>query len=130
MKKNYTLNDLTIRSTNCQTTENGITLHTHAVLFERPLTVEEQQQFTQIFKIVSQTFDSSQGLDNNFLANLNVTFTPPNLAHYTVNQHILIGLWKDELFARLAVFSQEVATITEHDGNPVFNKLGKLRSGG
>ncbi len=77
--------------------------------------------------VVSETFDSSQGLDNNFLANLNVIFTSPNLAHYTVNQRIWTGLWKDELFARLAAFSQEIASIAEHDGNPVFRKLGKLK---
>jgi hypothetical protein len=46
MKKNYTLNDLTIRSTNRQTTDNEMTAHTHTVLFDRPLTVKEQQQFT------------------------------------------------------------------------------------
>jgi hypothetical protein len=75
MKNNYTLNDLTIRSTNCTTTDNGIIAHTHTVLFERPLTVEEQEQFTQIFKIVCENLDSSQGLDNKFLANPKVTFT-------------------------------------------------------
>jgi len=127
MNNNYTLNDLTIRSTNRQTTDNGISTHTHTVLFDRPLTVEEQEGFTQVLKIVCQTFDSSQGLDNNFLAKPNVTFTDPNLAHYTVNQRILTGLWKDELFARLAAFSQEVASIAEHDGNPVFSKLRKLK---
>ena len=121
------MNDLTIRSTNCQTTDNGITSHTHTVLFDRPLTVEEQQEFTQIFKIVCENIEASQGLDNNFLSNLNVIFTPPNQAHYTVNQRILTGLWKDELFARLAAFSQEVASIAEHDGNPVFSKLRKLK---
>jgi hypothetical protein len=127
MKKNYNLNDLTIRSTNRPTTDNGITTHTHTVLFARPLTVEEQQQFTHILKIVCETFDSSQGLDNHFLAKPNVTFTAPNQAHYTVNQRILAGSWKDALFARLAAFSQEVASIAEHDGNPVFSKLRKLK---
>jgi hypothetical protein len=127
MKNNYTLNDLTIRSTNCTTTDNGIIAHTHTVLFERPLTVEEQEQFTQIFKIVCENLDSSQGLDNKFLANPKVTFTAPNLVHYTVNQRILAGSWKDELFARLVAFSQEVASIAEHDGNPVFSKLRKLK---
>jgi hypothetical protein len=127
MKKKYNFNDLTIRSTNSQTTDNGITAHTHTVLFARPLTVEEQQQFSQIFKIVCGNIEASQGLDNNFLTQLNVTFTAPNQAHYTVNQHILAGLRKDELFAKLAAFSQEVASIAEHDGNPVFSKLGKLK---
>lgn len=126
MKKNYTMNDLIIRSTNHTTTDNGITAYTHTVLFERPLTLEEQEQFTQVLKSVWETVDSSQGLDNNFLPKLHVTFTAPNLAHYTVNQHILAGLWKDELFARLAAFSHEVASIAEHDGNPVFSKLRKL----
>lgn len=127
MNNNYTLNDLTISSTNRTTTDNGITAHTHTVLFERSLTVEEQQPFTQIFKIVSESFDSSQGLDNNLLAKPNVTFTAPNLAHYTVNQRVFSGSWKDELFARLAAFSQKVAIIAEHDGNPVFSKLRKLK---
>ncbi len=127
MNKKYTLNDLIIRSTNRKTTDNDITAHTHTVLFDRPLTLEEQQQFTQILKIVGATVDSSQNLDNNFLAKPNVTFIAPNLAHYTVNQGILAGSRKDELFARLAVFSQEVVGIAEHDGNPVFSKLGKLK---
>ncbi|MEG3839689.1 hypothetical protein [Microcoleus sp. herbarium14] len=126
MKKNYNLKDLTIRYTNRPTTDNGITAHTHTVLFARPLTLEEQQQFTQRLKIVCETFDSSPSLDNNFLAKPNVTFIAPNLAHYKVNQRILAG-GKDELFARLAAFSQEVATIAEHDGNPVFSKLGNLK---
>ncbi|MEG4319046.1 MULTISPECIES: hypothetical protein [unclassified Microcoleus] len=127
MKKQYNLNDLTIRSTNHPTTDKAIAAHTHTVLFERPLTVKEQEQFIQILKIVCETFDLSQTLDNNFLAMPNVTFTTPNRAHYTVNQRILVGSWKDELFARLAAFSQEVASIAEHDGNPVFSKLGKLK---
>jgi len=127
MKKKYNLNDLTIRSTNCQTTDNGMTAHTHTVLFDRPLTVEEQQEFTQIFKIVCENIEASQGLDNKLLTQLNVTFTAPNQAHYTVNQRILAGSWKDEFFARLAAFSQEVASIAEHDGNPVFSKLRKLK---
>ncbi|MEG4535437.1 hypothetical protein [Microcoleus sp. D2_18a_D3] len=127
MKKHYTLKDLTIRSNNRPSTDNGITAHTHTVLFARALTVEEQQEFTQILKIVCETFDSSQGLDNNFLAKPNVTFIAPNQAYYTVNQGILAGSRKDELFAKLAAFSQEVATIAEHDGNPVFSKLGKLK---
>ncbi len=127
MKKNYNLKDLTIRSTNRPTTDNGITAHTHTVLFDRPLTLEEQQQFTQILKIVCETLDSSPSLDNNFLAKPNVTFIAPNLAHYKVNQRILAGSRKDELFARLAAFSQEVVGIAEHDGNPVFSKLGNLK---
>lgn len=122
MKKNYSLNDLTIRSTNRQTTDNGITAHTHTVLFDRPLTVEEQQQFIQVLKIAGATFEASQGL-----AKLNVTFIAANLAHYTVDRRILAGSRKDELFAKLAAFSQEVALIAEHDGNPVFSKLGKLK---
>lgn len=96
-------------------------------MFERPLTVEEQEQFPQILKIVCETFDLSQGLDNNFLAKPNVTFTAPNQAHYTVNQRVLAGSWKDELFTRLAAFSQEIASIAEHDGNPVFSKVGKFK---
>ncbi|WP_293296283.1 MULTISPECIES: hypothetical protein [unclassified Microcoleus] len=127
MKKKYNFNDLTIRSTNRTTTDNGITAHTHSVLFERPLTVEEQEQFTQTLKSVCKIFDSSQGLDNNFLDKPHVTFTAPNLVHYTVDGRILAGSCKDELFARLAAFSQEVASIAEHDGNPVFSKLRKLK---
>jgi hypothetical protein len=122
MKKNYTLNDLTIRSTNRQTTDNEMTAHTHTVLFDRPLTVKEQQQFTQVLKIAGATFEASQ-----CLANPNVTFIAPNLAHYTVNQRIMAGSLKDELFAKLAAFSQEVVGIAEHDGNPVFSKLGKSK---
>ncbi len=122
MKKQYTLKDLTIRSTNRQTTDNGITTHTHTVLFDRPLTVEEQQQFIQVLKIAGATLEASPGL-----ASPNVTFIAPNLAHYTVDRRILVGSRKDELFAKLAAFSQEVATIAEHDGNPVFSKLGKLK---
>lgn len=122
MKNNYTLKDLTIRSTNRQTTDRGITAHTHTVLFDRPLTVEEQQHFTQVLKIAGATFEASQSL-----ANSNVTFIAPNQAHYTVDRRILAGSQKDELFAKLAAFSQEVATIAEHDGNPVFSKLGKLK---
>ncbi len=120
MKNNYTLKDLIIRSTNRPTTDNGITAHT--VLFDRPLTVEEQQQFIQVLNIAGATFEASQGL-----ANPNVTFIAANLAHYTVDRRILAGSRKDELFAKLAAFSQEVATIAEHDGNPVFSKLGKLK---
>ncbi|MEG3846551.1 hypothetical protein QT971_04805 [Microcoleus sp. herbarium19] len=122
MKKQYSEKDLTIRSTNRQTTDNGITAHTHTVLFDRPLTIEEQQQFTQLLKIAGATFEASQGL-----ANPNVTFIAPNLAHYTVERCILAGSRKDELFAKLAAFSQEVATIAEHDGNPVFSKVEKFK---
>jgi hypothetical protein len=127
MKKKYTFNDLTIRSTNPPTTDNSITAHTHTVLFARFLTVEEQQEFLQIFKIICENFDSSEVLDEKLLANLHVTFTAPNQANYTVNQRVFVGSWKDELFARLAAFSQEVAIIAEHDGNPVFSKLGKFK---
>lgn len=127
MKKIYPLKDLTIRTANCQTTDRGITAHTHTVLFDRALSVEEQQQFRKIFELVCETFDSSQILGSNFLDPPNVTFIAPNLAHYTVNQQNMAGIRKDELFARLAAFSQEVASISEYNGNPVFSKLGKLK---
>lgn len=122
MKKQYSAKDLTIRSTNRKTTDNEIAAHTHTVLFDRPLAVEEQQHFTQVLKIAGSTFDTSPGL-----AHPNVTFIAPNLAHYTVDRRILAGSQKDELFAKLAEFSQEVATIAEHDGNPVFSKLEKFK---
>lgn len=126
MKKHYTFKDLTIRSRNRPTTDDGITAHIHTVLFDRPLAVEEQEQFRQLLKIACAT-EGAQGLDDRFLAKPNVTFIAANLAHYTVNQRILAGLRKDELFAKLAAFSQDVATIAEHDGNPVFSKPEKFK---
>ncbi len=120
MKPKYTLNDLTIRPVNRQTADNGITKHSHEVLFERALTAEEQQEFIRLILSVCQKIDSYQSLANEFFCEPSVTFIAPNQASYTLTQRSMAGDWKDLVFANLATFSQEVVGILQHDDNPAF----------
>lgn len=117
MKQQYSLNDLTICPTHQQKNDEGMTEHTHKVIFKHPLNSEEKQQFIQLIEGIQQLIDPSQ------LEKEQVIFTSDNQVDYKLRQLSLSGEWKDLLLAKLAVFSTEVSEILEHDGNRVFSKI-------
>ncbi|PSF29445.1 hypothetical protein C7H19_24305 [Aphanothece hegewaldii CCALA 016] len=117
MKQQYSLNDLTIRPTHQQKNDEGMTEHTHKIIFKHPLNLEEKQQFIQLIKSIQQLIAPSQ------LEREQVIFTTDNQVDYQLKQPSLSGEWKNLLFAKLAVFSTEVSEILEHDGNRVFSKI-------
>ncbi|HEW98326.1 MAG: hypothetical protein DRR00_33725 [Candidatus Parabeggiatoa sp. nov. 3] len=119
MKPKYTLNDLTVR--HHQTTEKDNMAYTHKVLFNRPLSLREQQQFTRLLISFYDVVHFSQRFGNGFLAEPSITFMTQNQASYTFYRENMGGDWKELLFAMLATFSTEVVGIAQHDGNPVFD---------
>ncbi|ELR97159.1 hypothetical protein [Gloeocapsa sp. PCC 73106] len=120
MKQQYSLNNLTIRSTHQQKNDEGMTKHTHRIIFKYPLNSEQKQQFIQLIESIQKVVNPSQ------VENSNVTFTKDNQADYRLSQLNLSGQWKDLLFSKLAVFSTEVSEIIEHDGNQVFTDYAIL----
>ncbi|AFY80623.1 hypothetical protein [Oscillatoria acuminata] len=122
MKPKYTLNDLK-RRPSLWSREGSVQTHTHTVEFSRSLTETEQQQFiTLLMDFPSKVKQEFPDLKTHFLDKTEVWFDNPGCAKYTLHQIERGGEWKDLLFSLLAKFSQEVAIISKHDGNPVFAK--------
>ncbi len=119
MKPKYTRNDLTVR--HHQITENDNMAYTHNVVFNRPLSLREQQQFTRLLISFYDVVHFSRLFGNGFLAEPSITFVTPEQANYTFYRQHKGGDWKELLFAMLATFSAEVVGIAQHDGNPVFD---------
>ncbi|GFE72147.1 hypothetical protein [Chroococcus sp. FPU101] len=117
MKQQYSLNDLTIRPTHQQKNDEGLSEHTHRIIFKHPLNLEEKQQFIQLIEGIQQLIAPEQ------LEKEQVIFTSDHQADYKLIQPNISGEWKDLLFAKLAVFSTEVSEILEHDGNRVFSQI-------
>lgn len=123
MKPKYTLNDLNRRRSQWSR-EGSVQTHTHKVEFSRSLTETEQQQFiTLLMDFPSQVKQEFPDLTTHFLDKTEVCFDNPDCATYTFHQTGTGGEWKDMLFSLLAKFSQEVAMISKHDGNPLFAKV-------
>ncbi|MGL4499032.1 MAG: hypothetical protein ACRCU2_08210, partial [Planktothrix sp.] len=122
MKPKYTSTDLT-RIPSQWSREGSVQTHTHKVEFSRSLTETEQQQFiTLLMDFPSQVKQELPDLTTHFLDKTEVCFDNPGCATYTFHQTGTGGEWKDMLFSLLAKFSQKVATISKHDGNPLFAK--------
>lgn len=122
MKPKYTLNDLNRRRSQVSR-EGSVQTHTHKVEFSRSLTGTEQQKFiTLLLDFPSKVKQELPDLKTHFLDKTEVWFDNPGCATYTFHQIGMGGGWKDLLFGVLAKFSQEVAMISKHDGNPVFAK--------
>ncbi|MCT7954304.1 hypothetical protein [Laspinema palackyanum] len=122
MKPKYTLNDLNRRRSQ-GSREGSVQTHTHTVEFSRSLTGVEQQNFiTLLLDFPSRVKQELPNLKTHFLDKTEVWFDNPDCAKYTFHQLERGGEWKDFLFSLLAKFSQEVAMISKHDGNPVFAK--------
>jgi len=117
MKPKYTRNDLTIRH---HQTDDNMT-NTHKVVFNRPLSFREQQQFTRLLISFYDVVHFSRRFGNGFFAEPSITFMTPEQASYTFYRQNMGGDWKELLFAMLATFSSEVVGIAQHDGNPVFD---------
>lgn len=125
MKPKYTLNDLNRRRSQWSR-EGSVQTHTHTVEFSRSLTGVEQQKFiTLLLDFPSRVKQELPDLQTHFLDKTEVWFDNSGCAKYTVHQIGRGGEWKDLLFSLLSKFSQEVAVISKHDGNPVFAKAPK-----
>ena len=116
----YTTDDLTIRRGE-RSTNGDITVHTHTVVFVRPLTKRERHLFTQMIQGFYYTVHFSQQFGDDLVAEPVVKFTRPDEARYTLRQRGMSGPWKDLLLAMLANFSYEIMGIREHDGNRLFD---------
>ncbi|WP_254565560.1 hypothetical protein [Oscillatoria sp. HE19RPO] len=122
MRPKYTLTDLK-RRPNKGSKDGSVQTHTHTVEFSRSLTGAEQQKFiTLLLDFPSRVKQELPDLKTHFLDKTEVCFDNPGCAKYTVHQIGRGGEWKNILFGVLAKFSQEVARISKHDGNPVFAK--------
>jgi hypothetical protein len=119
MKPKYTRDNLTVR--HHQTTEDDNMAYTHKVLFNRPLSLREQQQFTRLLISFYDVVHFSRRFGNGFFVEPSITFITPEQARYTFYRKNMGGDWKELLFAMLATFSTEVVGIAQHDGNPVFD---------
>ena len=116
----YTTDDLTIRSGE-RHINGDITVHTHAVVFARPLTERERRLFTQMIQGFYYIVHFSQQFGGDLVAEPAIEFTRPDEARYTLWQRGMSGPWKDLLLAMLANFSHEIVGIREHNGSRVFD---------
>ncbi|MCT7959087.1 hypothetical protein NG791_00060 [Laspinema sp. D1] len=122
MRPKYTLTDLK-RRPNKGSKDGSVQTHTHTVEFSRSLTGAEQQKFiTLLMDFPSRVKQELPELKTHCLDKSEVYFENSDCAKYTFHQIGRGGEWKNLLFGVLAKFSQEVAMISQHDGNPVFAK--------
>ena len=117
----YTAADVRIGTVADITRAEETIVHTHRVLFARPLSRAEQHLFTDVLIGFYYTVHFSQQFGDGLVAEPLVEFLGAQEARYTLRQRTLSGAWKDVLFAILANFSQEVAPIRCHDESRVFD---------
>ena len=120
-KQSYTAADVRIGTVADITREGETIIHTHRVLFTRPLTRAEQHLFVDVLIGFYYTMHFSQQFGDGLVAEPVVEFLSAQEARYTLRQRTLSGPWKDVLLAILANFSQEVAPIRCHDESRVFD---------
>ncbi len=120
-KPTYTDADVRIGATTDVKREGQTVVHTHRVIFVRPLTRAEQHLFADVLVGFYYTVHFSQQFGNGLVAEPVVEFRSDHEARYTLKQRTLGGPWKDLLFAVLANFSHEVAPIQWHDDSRAFD---------
>lgn len=120
-KQSYTAADVRLGTVADIAREGETIVHTHRVLFARPLTRAEQHLFTDVLIGFYYTVHFSQQFGDGLVAEPVVEFLNAQEARYTLRQRTLSGPWKEVLFAILANFSQEVAPIRCHDESRVFD---------
>ena len=120
-KPKFTLSDLQIGKASTLKKEQGILMHTHTVIFGRPLTQAERHLFGTLLNSFYVTVHFSRQFGNSLVGEPVVEFKSPNLVQYTLKNTTLSGEWKELLFAMLATFSAEVAPIHRHDYSRAFD---------
>ena len=120
-KPSYTAADVRLGTVADIRREGETIIHTHRVLFTRPLTRAEQHLFADVLIGFYYTMHFSRQFGDGLVAEPVVEFLSTQEARYTLRQRTLSGPWKDVLFAILANFSQEVAPIRCHDESRVFD---------
>jgi hypothetical protein len=120
-KQKYTKADLHVGAKTDLKREGKTIMHTHRVIFARPLTRAEQHFFTDVLVGFYYTVHFSQQFGNGLVAEPVVEFISDCEARYTLRQSTLSGAWKDLLFAVMAHFSHEVAPIQWHDDSRAFD---------
>ena len=120
-KQTYTEADLQIGTKSKISWKSKIALHTHNVIFTRPLTRAEQHLFASILTGFYYTVHFSRQFGNGLVAEPVVEFISDDEARYTLRQTTLDGPGKELLFAILANFSHEVAPIRLHDESRAFD---------
>lgn len=127
-KPKFTVSDLQIGRASTLRKEQGILIHTHSVIFARPLTQAERHLFRTLLNSFYVTVNFSRQFGNSLVGEPLVEFKSPSLAHYTLKHTTLSGEWKELLFAMLATFSAEVAPIQRHDDSRAFDPTRLQRS--
>jgi len=121
MKKNYTINDFTVRKLNRQVIDDNIIAHTHDVRFSRKLTDYEKIRFERMLVGLHDVVYFSERFGTRFPHQPKVTFLSNDHAEYVLYHRDMAGEWKDLLFGMLATFSYEIVPIVLHDDNPIFD---------
>jgi len=114
-KKVYTEDDLQIRSTAHIEKIDDVYIHTHTVVFDRPLTQAERHMFIAVLNGFYYTVHFSRQFGDGPVAEPTIEFEGAQTARYTLKQATLNGPWKHLLLSILFNFSREVAPIQLHD---------------
>src|SRR5262245_9044951 len=126
-KLTYTDADVRLGTKSDVKREGQTVVHTHRVLFARPLTRAEQHLFADVLVGFYYTVHFSQQFGNGLIAEPVVEFLSEHEARYTLKQRTLSGSWKDLLFAVLANCSHECAPIQCHDWSRAFDPAVRPR---
>jgi len=120
-KSTYKIEDLEVGKNAKMIKEGGAVIHSHQVVFGRPLTQAERQLFRAIMDGFYYTVHYSRQFGDGLLGLPIIDFETPDRARYVIKQTKMSGPWKDLLFAILANFSYEVVPIRQHDDSRVFD---------
>lgn len=121
IKPTYTDTDLHLGASADLKQEGQVMVHTHRLIFARPVTRAEQHLLADVLVGFYYTVHFSQQFGNGLVSEPVVEFVSDHEARYTLWQQTLSGPWKDLLFAILANFSHEVAPIQWHDDSRIFD---------
>ncbi|ETW94079.1 MAG: hypothetical protein ETSY1_36435 [Candidatus Entotheonella factor] len=120
-KPTYTDTDLYLGASTDVKHHDQVIIHTHRLIFARPVTRAEQHLFADVLVGFYYTVHFSQQFGNGLISEPLVEFVSDHEAQYTLRQRTLSGPWKDLLFAILANFSYEVVPIQWHDDSRAFD---------
>ncbi|MBI3361300.1 MAG: hypothetical protein HY023_09335 [Chloroflexi bacterium] len=125
-RRKYAAADLDVRSAIRQVEEDGVTTHTHVVIFARPLLPAERDLFSRMVVGFYYAVHFSGLFGNNLVTEPTIEFPEPARARYTLRQRGVSGPWKDLLFAMLANFSRNIVAILRHDDSRAFDPAHQL----
>lgn len=120
-KPTYTETDLHLGASTEVKHDDQVIIHTHHMIFSRPVTRAEQHLLADVLVGFYYTVHFSQQFGNGLISEPVIEFVSDHEAQYTLRQRTLSGPWKDLLFAVLTNFSHEVVSIQWHDDSRAFD---------